>query len=510
MKKILGIELGSTRIKSVLINEKGEVIASGAHDWENQYENGFWTYSLDMVWQGLQASYLDLCKNYGEKIENLDSIGISAMMHGYLAFDKDDNLLVPFRTWRNTTTAKAQEELTRELNFNMPQRWSGTHFYQAVLNGEKHVNDVEFLTTLAGYVHWRLTGKRVLGVGDAAGMFPTIDDKYDSEKLAIYNALLEKHGVNKKLENLLPTPLMAGMDAGTLTCEGAKLLDPTGTLKCGAPLCPPEGDAGTGMVATNAVKVKTGNVSAGTSAFAMVVLEKPLTRASTEIDVVATPSGKTVAMVHANNFTSEINAWTSLFMEVIELAGGSIKKGPLYDKLYEVSLKSDSDVGALVGYNFLSGEPLVGLERGVPMVARGENARLTLANFMQMQLYSALGAMSIGMEILAEEKVEIEAICGHGGFFKAPFVGANAMSAALGCPITVMKNAGEGGAWGVALLALYRLQNDKPLECFLDNMFDSTEKETTVASSEERAKFASFMKAYKAGLAVERLATEKI
>lgn len=510
MKKILGIELGSTRIKSVLINEKGEVIASGAHDWENQYENGFWTYSLDMVWQGLQASYSDLVKNYGEKIENLDSIGISAMMHGYLAFDKDDNLLVPFRTWRNTTTAEAQAELTRELSFNMPQRWSGTHFYQAVLNNEPHVKDVTFLTTLAGYVHWKLTGKKVLGVGDAAGMFPTIGNEYDKKRLEIYNALLKRHGVSQKLESLLPTPLMAGEDAGALTCEGARLLDVTGTLKGGAPLCPPEGDAGTGMVATNAVKVKTGNVSAGTSAFAMVVLEKPLSRVSTEIDVVATPSGKTVAMVHANNFTSEINAWTSLFLEVIELAGGSIKKGPLYDKLYEISLKSDSDVGALVGYNFLSGEPLVGLEKGVPMVMRGENARLTLANFMQMQLYSALGAMSIGMEILAEENVEIEAICGHGGFFKAPFVGANAMSAALGCPITVMKNAGEGGAWGVALLALYRLQNGVALEEFLDNMFASAEKETTIASSEERARFKRFMQSYKAGLAVEKLATEKL
>ena len=510
MKKILGIELGSTRIKSVLINEKGEVLASGAHDWENQLENGYWTYSLDAVWQGLQASYSDLLANFGEKIETLDGIGISAMMHGYLAFDKNDELLVPFRTWRNTTTAMAQEELTRELKFNMPQRWSGTHFYQAVLNGEEHVKDVEFLTTLAGYVHWKLTGRKVLGIGDAAGMFPTIENEYDKDRLEIYNQMLRKHGVQKKLEDLLPTPLMAGEDAGYLTNEGAKLLDVSGTLKGGAPVCPPEGDAGTGMVATNAVKVKTGNVSAGTSAFAMVVLEKPLNRVSTEIDVVATPSGKTVAMVHANNFTSEINAWTSLFMEVIELAGGSIKKGSLYDKLYEVSLKSDSDVGGLVGYNFLSGEPLVGLERGIPAVLRKEGGKLTLANFMQMQLYSALGAMSIGMEILAEENVEIEAICGHGGFFKAPFVGANAMSAALGCPITVMKNAGEGGAWGVALLALYRTENKVSLDCFLDKIFQDAQKETTIASEEEKQKFTRFMKEYKACLEVEALATKKL
>ena len=510
MKKILGVEFGSTRIKSVLINEKGEVIASGAHDWENQLENGYWTYSLDMVWAGLQASYSDLIKNYGEKIETLDGIGISAMMHGYLAFDKNDELLVPFRTWRNTTTAKAQAELTRALNFNMPQRWSGTHFYQAVLNGEEHIKDVTFLTTLAGYVHWQLSGKRVLGIGDAAGMFPTIENEYDKGRLEIFNSLLKSHGVDKKLEDLLPAPLMAGEDAGTLTEAGARLLDPTGTLKSGAKMCPPEGDAGTGMVATNAVKVKTGNVSAGTSAFAMVVLEKPLSKPNESIDIVATPSGKTVAMVHANNFTSEINAWTSLFLEVIELGGGSIKKGPLYDKLYEISLKSDADVGGLVGYNFLSGEHIVGLERGIPMVARKEGGRLTLANFMQMQLYSALGAMSIGMEILAEENVEIESICGHGGFFKAPFVGANAMSAALGCPVTVMKNAGEGGAWGVALLALYAVDNSETLEKFLDNMFAKAEKETTVASSEERAKFAAFMKEYKKGLAVERLATQNL
>ncbi len=508
MKKILGIELGSTRIKSVLINENGVVIAQGAHDWENKLENGFWTYSLEAVWQGLASSYGDLVRNYGEKIESLDAIGISAMMHGYLAFDGDDNLLAPFRTWRNTTTARAQEELTKALDFNMPQRWSGTHFYQAVLNGEEHVSRVEFLTTLAGYVHWKLTGNKVLGIGDAAGMFPTIENEYDKKRLAIYNDLLAKNGVNKRLEDLLPAPLMAGEDAGHLTDEGALLLDPTGTLKGGAIMCPPEGDAGTGMVATNAIKVKTGNVSAGTSAFAMVVLEKPLSKPNEAIDVVATPSGKTVAMVHVNNFTSEINAWASLFMEVIELGGGSIKKGPLYDKLYEVSLKSDSEVGGLVGYNFLSGEHIVGLERGVPMVARRENGKLTLANFMQMQLYSALGAMSIGMEILAEENVKIESICGHGGFFKAPFVGANAMSAALGCPVTVMKNAGEGGAWGVALLALFATTKGQTLEAFLDGQFASAEKETTVASDEEIAKFAAFMKSYKAGLAIEKLATE--
>lgn len=507
MKKVLGIELGSTRIKSVLIDENARVIAQGSHEWENKLENGLWTYSLEDVWQGLSSSYASLCQNYKEPIENLDAIGISAMMHGYLAFDKNDELLVPFRTWRNTNTAEAATELTSALGFNMPQRWSASHFYQAVLNKEEHVKDVTFLTTLAGYVHWMLTGERVLGIGDAAGMFPTIDNSYDKEKLEIYNSLLNKHGVDKKLEELLPKALYAGEFAGKLTEKGARLLDKTGTLKAGAPLCPPEGDAGTGMVATNAVKVHTGNVSAGTSAFAMVVLDKPLSKVNTTIDVVATPTGKTVAMVHANNFTSEINAWANLFEEVISLAGASIKKGELFDRLYEISAKSDSDVGGLVGYNFLSGEPIVDMETGIPMVLRKPSGKLTLANFMQLQLYSALGAMSIGMEALAEENVQIEDICGHGGFFKTPFIGANAMSAALGAPITVMKNAGEGGAWGVSLLALYELCKDITLDDFLDNIFKDCEKETVVASGEEKEKFARFMTEYKKGLAVEKLAT---
>ena len=508
MKKILGIELGSTRIKSVLIDENATILAQGSFEWENKLEGGYWTYSLEDVWAGLSQSYASLCENYGKDITALDGIGISAMMHGYLAFDKEDNLLVPFRTWRNTTTAQASEELTATLGFNMPQRWSGSHFYQAVLNKEEHVKDVAFLTTLAGYVHWRLTGEKVLSIGDASGMFPVTDGDYDKDMLEKYNGLLRKHGVSQRLEELLPKALNAGENAGKLTSEGALLLDKTGKLQAGAPLCPPEGDAGTGMVATNAIKPRTGNVSAGTSAFAMVVLEKPLSKVNESIDVVATPTGMPVAMVHANNFTSEINAWTNLFSEVIALAGGSIKKGELFDKLYEISRESDSDVGGLVGYNFLSGEPIVGMESGIPLVARQPSGRLTLANFMQMQLYSALGAMSIGMEILAEENVKIEDICGHGGFFKTPFVGANAMSAALNAPITVMKNAGEGGAWGVALLALYTACKDSTLDSFLDKLFASAEKETTIASQEEKAKFASFMKLYKAGLAVEKKATQ--
>ena len=507
MKKVLGIELGSTRIKAVLIDEGASVIAQGSYDWENKLEGGYWTYSLDEVWKGLQGAYSTLCENYGEKIEELDGIGISAMMHGYLAFDKNDNLLVPFRTWRNTTTAKAASELTEALSFNMPQRWSASHFYQAVLNKEEHIKDVAFLTTLAGYVHWMLTGKKVLGIGDAAGMFPVKDNDYDKDMLKIYNSLLSKNGVNTHLEALLPTALVAGEDAGYLTEKGAEMLDPTHTLKAGAPLCPPEGDAGTGMVATNAIKPRTGNVSAGTSAFTMVVLEKPLTKVNTSIDIVATPTGEGVAMVHANNFTNEINAWAGIFEEIITLTGGSIKKGALLDKMYEISAQSDENVGGLTAYNFLSGEPIVGFESGAPLVLRTANSNFNLANFTQMLLYSAISAMSIGMEALSEENVKIDDICGHGGFFKYPFIGANAMSAGLGAPITVMKNAGEGGAWGVAVLALYNAVKQGSLGDFLDKIFASAEKETTIADEKTKAKFANFMKSYKANLDVEKLAS---
>ena len=508
MKKILGVEFGSTRIKAVLIDENAKVLAQGSHEWENQLKDGIWTYDLDDVWAGLQDAYSSLCASFGEEITSLDGIGISAMMHGYLAFDKDGNLLVPFRTWRNTNTAEAASILTKALDFNMPQRWSGSHFYQAVLNKEEHVSRVAFLTTLAGYVHWKLTGKRVLGIGDAAGMLPINNNDYDREKLTKYNELLLAQGLNIDIYDLLPTPLLAGEDAGVLTKEGAMFLDKSGRLREGAVFCPPEGDAGTGMVATNAVRVHTGNVSAGTSAFAMVVLDKNLSRVNESIDVVATPSGMPVAMVHANNFTSEINAWASLFSEVITLAGGSIEKGKLFDKLYEKSLESDFNVGGLVGYNFLSGEPIVGMETGIPLIARKPDGKLTLANFMQLQLYSALGAMAVGMEVLHSEKVKIDNICGHGGFFKTEFVGANSMSAALGAPITVMKNAGEGGAWGVAVLALYSVKKIDTLEDFLDNLFEKTEKTTVTASKEEKQKFASFLDFYKQGLRVEKLATD--
>lgn len=509
---ILGIELGSTRIKSVLTDNLGNVVASGAFEWENELWNGIWTYSLENVWKGLRESYAALAADYavqkGEKLEKIDAIGISAMMHGYLAFDEKGALLTPFRTWRNTTTEEAAKELTAALHFNMPQRWSASHYYQAVLNGESHVREVAFLTTLAGYVHWKLTGRKVLGVGDASGMFPIKDGTYDQDMLEKYDALLQKHGVYKNMKDLLPTVLSAGEDAGVLTEEGAKLLDPSGTLLPGALLCPPEGDAGTGMVATNAVRERTGNVSAGTSAFAMIVLEKPLAHVYPEIDVVTTPSGSPVAMVHVNNCTSEINAWVKLFAEAVELAGANVSKGELFEKLFKLSLESDAEVGGLFACNFLSGEPIADVKDGRPLFARMPDGKMNLANFMQSQIYSALATLNLGMEILEKEQVKIDSICGHGGFFKTEFIGQNAMSAALNAPVTVMKTAGEGGAYGIALLALYRLQNEKTLEAFLEELFANAEKMTVEANEVEKKKFAAFMRRYKAGLKVEKVAEE--
>ena len=508
IKKILGIEFGSTRIKAVLIDGQANVMAQGVFEWENQLENGLWTYALEEVWLGARQAYRALCQDYGAPIETLDGIGISAMMHGYLAFDKNDALLTSFRTWRNTNTEQAAEELTERLEFNMPQRWSATHYYQAVLNGEAHVGEVAFLTTLAGYVHWQLTGRKVLGIGDASGMFPVCNNAYDAERLEKYNALLSTRGVNKKLQDLLPEILLAGEDAGCLTEAGAKLLDESGTLQAGVPCCPPEGDAGTGMVATNAVKERTGNVSAGTSAFAMIVMDKQLSKVYPEIDVVTTPTGKPVAMVHVNNFTSEINAWTRLFEEVAELTGGKLDRGELFGRLFRKAQESDANVGGLVGYNYLSGEPIVNVKNGRPMLFRSPEGNMNLANFMQMQIYSALGALSLGMDILKAEQVEIEDICGHGGFFKTVEVSASAMSAAIGAPVTVMQNAGEGGAWGIAILALYAVSEQVGLENFLAELFKETKKITVCADETEKSKFSAFMDGYKKGLAVERLATE--
>ena len=512
--KFLGIELGSTRIKSVLINERAEVIATGSFEWENKLVEGLWSYSLEDVEKGLQASYQDLANDYiqkhGEELTELSAIGISAMMHGYLAFDKDDNLLVPFRTWRNTNTERAADELSELFSFNIPMRWSVSHFYQAILDGEEHVREVASLNTLAGYVHYKLTGKRVLGVGDASGMFPIKNGNYDQMMLDKFNTLLANKGLNVNFNCLLPTVLSAGEDAGILTESGARWLDPTGKLTGGSLLCPPEGDAGTGMVATNSVTPRSANVSAGTSAFLMAVLEDDLGAYYKEIDVVTTPDGAPVAMVHVNNFTSEMTAWTNLFEEVIALSGGNIKRGELFEALYKKSLEADGDVGGLLGYNFLSGEPIAGVASGAPLIARAPGGSLTLANFMKMHIYSALGSLAMGCEILSSEGVEIDRLSGHGGFFKTPVVGQSAMSAAVGAPVTVMNNAGEGGAWGVALLALYRYIGKGTLTGFLDDIFKDSEKTTVSAKDDEVKSFARFMEKYKKGLAVERLAVSEV
>lgn len=512
MKKILGIELGSTRIKSVLIDENANVIAIGSFEWENSLVDGLWSYSLEDVEKGLQTSYSCLASDYkekfGETLTDIDAIGISAMMHGYLAFDKSGSLLVPFRTWRNTNTEKAADELTNLFEFNVPMRWSVSHYYQAILDCEPHVKDVSSLTTLAGYVHYKLTGKRVLGIGDASGMFPINGKNYDAEMLRKFNSLLKEKGIDTPFEHILPEVLVAGENAGTLTDEGARWLDPTGNLEAGCILCAPEGDAGTGMVATNSITPKTANVSAGTSGFLMAVLDKNLSSYYKEIDVVTTPDGAPVAMVHVNNFASEITAWTNLFEEVLALGKASISRGELFDALYAKSLEADESCGGLVGYNFLSAEPIVNVTSGIPLIARRPDGKLSLANFMKMQIYSALGSLSLGCELLSKENVKIESVCGHGGFFKSPFVGQSAMSAAIGAPVAVLQNAGEGGAWGIAVLALFAYLGAVSLESFLDGVFKDAEKTTVSANEAERRSFKAFMKQYKKGLNVEWSAAE--
>lgn len=513
VKKILGIELGSTRIKSVLIDENARVLAIGSHSWENRLENGLWTYSVADIENGLASSFASLKADYmekfGERLTRLDALGVSAMMHGYIALDDKDNLLVPFRTWRNTNTARAAELLSQRLNFNMPMRWSASHYAEAVMGHENHVKDIRFLTTLAGYVHYRLTGEKVLGIGDASGMFPVDKTGYDKKMLEKADALLGEYGVKTPLAALLPKPLAAGERAGTLTKLGALLLDPTGELEAGASVCPPEGDAGTGMVATNSLRRRTANVSAGTSAFLMAVLDKSLKSAHREIDVVATPHGLPVAMVHVNNCTNEINAWAGLFGELLALFGvKDITHGELLSALFKASFNMSDDVGGLIGYNFLSGEPTLGLESGRPLVIREPGRELTLSDFMGMQIYGALAALALGAEILSKEGVKIDEVCAHGGFFKTAGVGDRAMSAALGAPVSVMKNAGEGGAFGMALLALFAHIGGGDLEKFADGVFSGAEKTVAVASEAEKRRFAVYLERYKAAFGVARAASK--
>nr|MCR4999610.1 FGGY-family carbohydrate kinase [Lachnospiraceae bacterium] len=485
----LGIEFGSTRIKAVLVDEDNKVLAQGDHEWENHLENGIWTYPLEEVWAGLQDCYAKLKanvhKDYDVTIKRVGAIGFSAMMHGYLAFNDKDELLVPFRTWRNTITGEAAAELSKELNFNMPQRWSISHYYQCILNKEPHVPDVAYFMTLACYVHYKMTGQKVAGVGEASGMFP-IDSKtgnYDADMLAKFNKLAAAHGVTTKVEDLLPRVLTAGDDAGTLTPEGAKLLDPSGDLEAGIPLAPPEGDAGTGMVATNAVSVGTGNVSAGTSVFSMVVLDKPLSKPYEEIDMVTTPTGEAVAMVHCNNCTSDLNAWVGMFKEFADAVGFEISMNDIYGTLYRKALTEDADCGGVVSFNYFGGEPVVGINEGRPMIVRKPDAKFTLANFMRSNLYGALGVLKIGNDILLkEEKVSIRSITGHGGFFKTKGVGQSVLAAALNAPITVMATAGEGGAWGMAVLANYCIRGDKSmkLQQYLDEKVFAGQESTTM------------------------------
>jgi len=513
----LGIELGSTRIKAVLIGEDHMPLASGSHEWENQYENGIWTYSLDAVWAGLQESYRNLNKDvadkYGVQLKTLDAIGFSAMMHGYMAFDKDGNLLVPFRTWRNTTTGEAAEKLTDLFQFNIPQRWSIAHLYQAILNKEPHTKDISHLTTLAGYVHWMLTGQKVLGVGEASGMFPidsNIND-FDARLLEQFNELLKAESISWTLQDILPKVLVAGDSAGVLTEEGAKRLDPTGQLQAGSKLCPPEGDAGTGMVATNSVAVRTGNVSAGTSVFAMIVLEKALSKLYPEIDMVTTPSGKPVAMVHANNCTSDINAWVGLFHEFSDALGVDVSQSQLFELLFKKALTGDADGGGLLSYNYLSGESITQLEEGRPLFIRSPESKFTLSNFMRTHLFSSLGTLKIGLDILFEEQVKIDKVLGHGGFFKTEGVGQRMMAAAMNVPVSVMETAGEGGAWGIALLALYMLNKaeDEPLEAYLSNKVFAGEGGSMIAPDQNDVDgFTTFMARYKKGIGIERAAVE--
>lgn len=513
---VLGIEFGSTRIKAALIGEDHTPIASGSYDWENQYENGIWTYSLEKVWTGLQDSYRnlfnDVFEKYDTELQTIGAIGFSGMMHGYMAFDKDENLLVPFRTWRNTITGQAAEMLTDLFQFNIPQRWSVAHLYQAILNKEAHVKGINHLTTLAGYVHWKLTGKKVMGIGEASGMFP-IDSKvydYDKGKIDLFNERLKAEGVLWQIEDILPQVLVAGEAAGVLTEEGAKLLDPTGQLEAGIPLCPPEGDAGTGMVATNSVAMRTGNVSAGTSVFAMIVLEKALSKLYPEIDMVTTPSGMPVAMVHSNNCTSDLNAWIGLFREFTEVLGVEIDQSKLFEMLYKQALGGDADGGGLLAYNYFSGEHITHLEEGRPLFVRTPESNFTLANFMRVHLFSALGALKIGLDILFEqEQVKIDQVLGHGGFFKTKGVGQKMMATAMNVPVSVMETAGEGGAWGIALLAAYKLHKaeNEPLEAYLSSKVFAGEVGTTLAPEQADVDgFTAFMARYKAGLVIERTA----
>lgn len=519
-KTALGIEFGSTRIKAVLIDSESNPIAAGSHEWENRLENNIWTYTLDDIWTGLQDAYADMAadvkKQYDLELTNIGAIGFSAMMHGYMAFNEKDELLVPFRTWRNTMTGEAAGKLFDLFNYNIPQRWSIAHLYQAILNGEEHVKDITYLTTLAGYIHWQMTGEKVLGVGDASGMFP-IDPKtkdYDETMVQKFDALVADKNFPWKLRDILPKVMVAGEQAGTLTAEGAKLLDVSGKLQAGIPVCPAEGDAGTGMAATNSVKQRTGNVSAGTSVFAMVVLEKELSKAYPELDLVTTPDGSLVAMVHCNNCTSDLNAWVGLFREFMETCGMEVDMNKLFGTLYNKAMEGDKDCGGLLSWCYFSGEPVTGFDEGRPLFVRTPDAKFNLANFMRTHLYSSLAALKIGMDILFEqEHVALDELMGHGGLFKTKGVGQSIMAAAANVPVTCMETAGEGGAWGIALLAAYMKNKEEgeTLDAYLNNkVFAGQKGETLSPDPADVEGFNKFIENYTKALAVERAAVETV
>ena len=504
-KMFLGLELGSTRIKAVGIDGGFSPVLSGDYTWKSDFTDGVWTYSLDEVWKGLKTA---LAPFRGKEIT---AMGVSAMMHGYLAFDENWNLLVPFRTWQNTITAQAAAELTEAFNFNIPQRWSIAHLYQAILNGEEHVPQIAHITTLAGYVHYMLTGVNAVGIGEASGIFPIDSEKlgYDETMMAKFDELAGAHGFTKKLADVIPAVLMAGDKAGTLTESGAALLD--NILAPGIAFCPAEGDAGTGMTATNAVAERTGNVSAGTSIFSMVVLERPLKKVYEEIDLVTTPSGKGVAMVHCNNCTNDMNAWVSVLRETVELFGGNVSTGELFTALYHKSLEGDADCGGLTVYNYMAGEGVTHLDEGRPLVVRSASSSFTLANFLRAQLYATMSTLKIGMDILAEEGVAIDSLTGHGGLFKTPVVGQKYMAAACKAPVTVMETAGEGGPYGMALLAAFLMDESEKLEVFLSEKVFKDAKSVTLAPEQADVDgFDRYLAKFKTGLAVEKAAVENM
>ncbi len=513
-KTALGIEFGSTRVKAVLIDEKCVPVASGSFEWENQLVDGYWTYPLELIHEALRTCFknlkADVLEKYGCKLTKTSAIGISAMMHGYLAFDENGKLLVPFRTWRNTTTKQASEKLTEALDFNIPQRWTSAHIYQAVLSNEPHVKNVRYVTTLAGYIHYMLTGVNKVGIGEASGIFPidSVNNCYDEQKVKIFDSLTAEAGFDKKLCDIVPGILLAGENAGYLTKQGALMLDESGELEVGIPFAPAEGDAGTGMTATNSVREKTGNISAGTSVFAMVVLEKMLSRVYPEIDMVTTPTGKPVAMVHCNNCTSDINAWGSLFHELAVALGADVSKSRVYDLIYEMSEKAEKACGGLVSFNYYSGEPVTDFSEGRPLLVRTPDSKLSLANFSKNLLYSAMATLKIGMDLLKGENVQLEKMYGHGGYYIYPSVGQRITASAIDAPVSVMKTAGEGGPYGMALLALYSVKrNGESLEEFLEQTaFKSAECVTVKPDKAESESFEAYLKNYKCGFECERAA----